>query len=158
MATLPDLDVFIPSDDQITAFVTHRGFSHSLIVHSVVAPILGLGIRQVFTGLGEAPRRLTIGAVWLMLVTHALLDAFTVYGTKLLWPISDYPFGLGSVFIIDPLYTLPLVIVTLWALFQGEWGKRIGRAASLGIVLSSTYLVWTVMAQQVMRDRIAETL
>ena len=33
----------------------------------------------------------------------------TVYGTQLLLPFSNHPFGVGSVFIIDPLYTLPLM-------------------------------------------------
>ncbi len=157
-ATLPDMDVFLPSSDPVTSFVTHRGFSHSLIVHTLVAPVLGLGIGRLFAGLRDAPRWLPIGAVWLMLTTHALLDAFTVYGTKLLWPLTDYPFGVGSVFIIDPLYTIPLAVVTLWALFQGEWGRRIGRAASIGIVLSSMYLGWSVLAQQLMRDKIASVL
>ncbi|WP_161973733.1 metal-dependent hydrolase [Hwanghaeella grinnelliae] len=158
VATLPDMDVFLPSQDAITDFVSHRGFSHSLIVHTIVAPVLGLGIGKLFEGLRTAPRWQTIGAVWLMLTTHALLDAFTVYGTKLLWPLTDYPFGLGSVFIIDPLYTIPLAVVTLWALFQGEWGKRIGRAASVGLVLSSMYLGWTVLAQQLMKEKIAGIL
>jgi len=157
-ATLPDMDVFLPSEDPVTDFVSHRGFSHSLIVHTLVAPVLGLGIGRLFDGLRDAPRWLPIGAVWLMLTTHALLDAFTVYGTKLLWPLTDYPFGLGSVFIIDPLYTIPLAVVTLWALFLGDWGRLIGRAASVGIVLSSMYLGWSVLAQQVMRDKIAGIL
>lgn len=158
VATLPDMDVFLPSQDAITDFVSHRGFSHSLIVHTIVAPVLGLGIGRLFEGLRAAPRWQTIGAVWLMLATHALLDAFTVYGTKLLWPLTDYPFGLGSIFIIDPLYTIPLAVVTLWAVFQGEWGRRIGRAASIGLVLSGMYLGWTVLAQQVMKDKIAGVL
>jgi len=158
VATLPDMDVFLPSEDAITDFVSHRGFSHSLFVHTIAAPFLGLGIGKLFEGLRTAPRWQTIGAVWLMLTTHAVLDAFTVYGTKLLWPLTDYPFGLGSIFIIDPLYTIPLAVVTLWAVFQGEWGKRIGRAASVGLVLSSMYLGWTVLAQQLMKDKIAGVL
>lgn len=158
VATLPDMDVFLPSEDAITDFVSHRGFSHSLIVHAIAAPVLGLGIGKLFEGLRAAPRWQIIGAVWLILATHALLDAFTVYGTKLLWPLTDYPFGLGSIFIIDPLYTIPLAVVTLWAVFQGAWGKRIGRATSVGLVLSSMYLGWTVLAQQVMKDKVASVL
>ena len=54
--------------------------------------------------------------VWLCLVTHPLLDAFTVYGTQILLPFSDYPVGWSTLFIIDPLYTLPLVVgvVAAW--------------------------------------------
>ena len=47
--------------------------------------------------------------VWLALITHPLLDAFTVYGTQFWLPFSDYPVGIGSVFIIDPLFTTPLL-------------------------------------------------
>lgn len=158
VATLPDMDVFLPSVDPITDFVNHRGFSHSLFVHTLVAPVLGMGLARLFEGLRSAPRWLPIGAVFLMLTTHALLDAFTIYGTRLLWPLTDYPFGLGSMFIIDPIYTIPLFVVTLWALFQGAWGVKIGRAASIGLVVSSMYLGWSVLAQQVMKDRIAGVL
>jgi inner membrane protein len=42
-------------------------------------------------------------AMWLALVTHPLLDALTVYGTQLACPSANHPFGVGSVFIIDPL-------------------------------------------------------
>ena len=54
--------------------------------------------------------------VWLCLVTHPLLDAFTVYGTQVLLPFSDYPVAWSTLFIIDPLYTLPLVVgvVAAW--------------------------------------------
>ena len=62
--------------------------------------------------------------VYLIFATHALLDAVTVYGTRLLWPVVDHPFGIGSMFIIDPLYTLPLMIVTVWALFQSGLDDR----------------------------------
>ncbi|XOT98672.1 metal-dependent hydrolase, partial [Alcaligenes pakistanensis] len=46
------------------------------------------------------------------LITHPLLDAFTSYGTQLLWPLAATPATWSSIFIIDPLYTLPLLIAT----------------------------------------------
>jgi inner membrane protein len=81
-------------------------------------------------------------ALWLALVTHPLLDAMTVYGTQLALPFSARPFGLGSVFIIDPLYTLPLLAglgVTLASQRQ--------RANAIGLALSTVYLGWGVIAQ-----------
>ena len=38
----------------------------------------------------EAPRR-RFGAMQLAPVTHPLPDAFTVYGTQLLWPLHPPP-------------------------------------------------------------------
>jgi len=85
-------------------------------------------------------------ALWLVLITHPLLDAMTIYGTQLLMPFSDYPFGVGSMFIIDPLYTLPLIVGVVAALrLQNTRGLRWNAAA---LVLSTLYLGWSVGAQQ----------
>ncbi|XQF91744.1 metal-dependent hydrolase (plasmid) [Pseudoalteromonas espejiana] len=32
-----------------------------------------------------------------------------MYGTQLLWPFTEYPFAISNMFIVDPLYTLPLL-------------------------------------------------
>ncbi len=59
--------------------------------------------------------------VFLCLSTHGILDSFTVYGTQLMWPITEYPFAVSNLFIIDSLYTLPLLfafIVIFLPLFK----------------------------------------
>jgi inner membrane protein len=94
-------------------------------------------------------------AMWLALITHPLLDTMTVYGTQLLMPFSDHPFGVGSVFIIDPAYTLPLIagVVAALRLQDARQGLRWNAAA---LVLSTLYLGWSVLAQQHV-DRLART-
>ena len=47
----------------------------------------------------------------------------TVYGTQLLWPLTEYPFAVGM-FIIDPVY-LPLLLTFLMA---QSWRRRAGAA------------------------------
>ena len=92
---------------------------------------------------------------WLALVTHALLDATTIYGTQLFWPGSSPPVGLGSIFIIDPIYTLLLLVGVLWAVF----GRRpaVGRRANgIGLGLGTAYLVAAILIQAQVRD-IAES-
>src|SRR5690606_38827197 len=85
-------------------------------------------------------------AVWLVLVTHALLDAMTVYGTRLALPFDDRPFGIGSVFIIDPAYTVPLLAGVVAALaMRGARGRRRNAA---GLAVSTLYLAFSVAAQQ----------
>jgi inner membrane protein len=84
--------------------------------------------------------------VWLVFVTHALLDAMTVYGTQLALPFSAQPYGVGSIFIIDPLYTLPLLgglAGTLAARGLTRWRWNLA-----GLVLSTAYLGWSAAAQQ----------
>ncbi|MDJ0684803.1 MAG: metal-dependent hydrolase [Alphaproteobacteria bacterium] len=161
LGTLPDLDVFLPADDPIDAFIGHRGFSHSLIVHTALAPLIGEGLRRLFEGL-RAHRAWTIFSVWIILTTHALLDAMTVYGTKLLWPLTDYPFGMGSLFIIDPFYTLPILIPVLWALLSGigpiSRGPVLMKTMAIMLAVSTGYAGWSIAAQAWATSRIETAL
>ena len=157
LATLPDLDVFWPYANDVDRFVQHRGATHSLIMHSVVTPLLGETLFRLFKRLrldGHDITRLPVYlAVFLCLTTHALLDALTVYGTQLFWPIWREPQGLGSIFVIDPAYTLPLLIVTFWAFFQRDWTARYRSALTVAFVLSTAYLGWSVLAQRIVEAR-----
>ena len=85
-------------------------------------------------------------ALWLVLITHPLLDAMTVYGTQLLMPFSNHPFGVNSIFIIDPAYTVPLIVGVVAALRLNN--ARGLRWNALALVLSTLYLGWSVLAQQ----------
>lgn len=157
LGTLPDLDVFWPFADPVDAFVLHRSATHSLVVQALATPLLGEALRRLVRDLrGERWR--TWAAVYLCLSTHALLDAFTVYGTQLLWPLSSHPFGVGSVFIIDPLYTLPLLLALAWALCVRSWTPGFGRVLASALVLSSLYLGWSAAAQRLAGARAASVL
>src|SRR5690606_32585178 len=85
-------------------------------------------------------------ATWLILLTHTGIDAMTVYGTQLGLPFTNTPFAVGSMFIIDPLYTLPLLAGVLWFLLS----RRVQgyRANVVGFVFSSAYVAWIFAAQQ----------
>lgn len=142
--TLPDLDAFINHGDAILDMTRHRAESHALFYLTLAAPVLAWGVARLH---GEAAlfRRWWL-ALWLVLVTHPLLDAMTVYGTQLLQPFSDYPFGVGSIFIIDPLYTVPLIAGVVLALrLKNPRGQRWNAA---GLLLSTLYLGWSAGAQQ----------
>ena len=143
--TLPDLDVLIDHGDPIRNMVLHRAESHALFWLTLFSLPFTAAVARLH-GQGLLWRRWWL-ALWLALVTHPLLDAMTVYGTQLALPFSDHPFGVGSVFIIDPLVTLPLLIGTGWALVSR--GSRRGfQANGIGLVLSCAYLAWGVAAQQ----------
>jgi inner membrane protein len=145
--TLPDLDVLVPYGDPVRDFTFHRAESHSLFWLTVASPFIAWIIARLSRSVGASFREWWL-LVWLVLVTHALLDAFTVYGTQLLLPFSDYPVGIGSVFIIDPLYTVPLLVGVTAALLL--WRRNPRRAAAwngVGLALSTLYLGWTVAAQ-----------
>ena len=143
--TLPDLDVLIDHGDPIRNMVEHRAETHALFWLSLFSLPLAAVVARLH---GEwAQWRRWWLAIWLVLVTHPLLDAMTVYGTQLGLPFTDRPFGVGSVFIIDPLYTLPLLVGAVWAL--AERGRARGLLVNAaGLALSTAYLAWGVAAQQ----------
>src|SRR5690606_37998006 len=106
--TLPDLDALIDHGDPLLNMVRHRAESHSLLLLTLFSPLLARLVSHVH-GQTALWRRWWL-ALWLALFTHPLLDTMTVYGTQLLQPFSDHPYAVGSVFIIDPAYTLPLLL------------------------------------------------
>jgi len=144
LATLPDVDVLIPFGSAVANFTWHRSFTHSLIILTLITPLLSwLGYR--FSGRQHGLRWLA--CVWLALTTHVLLDSFTVYGTQMLWPLTDYPVAWSTIFIIDPVYTVPLLTGLVFAaLSKSQYRRKIANTA--GLTLSSAYLAWTIVAQQ----------
>jgi inner membrane protein len=141
--TLPDLDALIDFGDAVRNMTYHRAESHALFYLTLASPVLAWIASRVH---GEQAlfKRWWL-ALWLVLITHPLLDAFTIYGTQLLLPLSDHPFGVGSIFIIDPLYTLPLLIGVVAALAAKS--ERALHWNQAGLALSTVYLAWTVAAQ-----------
>jgi inner membrane protein len=142
--TLPDLDVVIDHGDALLNMVLHRAESHALLYLTLFAPLLAWVVSRIH-GEAHLVRRWTL-ALWLVLITHPLLDAMTVYGTQLLLPFTNHPYGVGSMFIIDPAYTLPLVAGAVAALRLKDAVLGL-RWNALGLVLSTAYLAWSVFAQ-----------
>ena len=141
--TLPDLDVVFDFGDAILNMVRHRAESHSLLYLTLIAPLLGALAARLH---GQWPNwpRWTI-ALWGALFTHPLLDWMTVYGTQLLQPFTDFPFAVGSLFIIDPAVTLPLLLGLIAALALSQ--HRGLRWNTAGIAVASAYIAWSVLAQ-----------
>ena len=156
LGTLPDMDVVIHYGDAVAQMTYHRGFSHSLFVLSALALVLTLLIRHFQPNPGYSSRRLFF-TLWLVLITHPLLDAFTSYGTQLFWPLMPTPTAWASLFIIDPLYTLPLLITLIVALCSGLKGKT-HKALPIGLALSSLYLATSLISQHMAVSRVQEQL
>ena len=155
--TLPDLDVLIRHGDPVRDFTFHRAETHALFYLTLLAPLIGWMLARTHRGVGSVGRWVLLA--WLALVTHALLDAFTIYGTQLLLPFSDYPVGVGSVFIIDPLYTVPLLAGLAVALSLRRSRPEVAsRANAWGLAASTLYLGWTVAAQAHVEGVVHRTL
>ena len=159
LGTLPDLDsvpMWFLGLDPVTSMTWHRGPSHSLLVLVPLAALLWWLFKRTGGRVAESPVR-WYGAITLALVTHPLLDAFTVYGTQLWWPLPPSPTMWSSVFIIDPLYTLPLLLACGFALLRA-WRPLAQRALVLGLVLSTAYLGWSLLAKALVERAADRTL
>lgn len=150
LGTLPDLDVVIDYGTAIANFSQHRGFSHSLLVLLPVSVLLAWILQRWRPALSY--RRWWLLTA-LILLTHPMLDAFTTYGTQILWPLA-YPAAISSIFIIDPLYTLPLLAGIMIFLVRGP----ATRAVTVGLAMSTLYLGWTLAAQQIISNRVDPVL
>ena len=157
LGTLPDLDslpIALFSDNPVTLMTVHRSFSHSLFVLPLVGWLVWWLFKRFGNGRVAASPVRWFWAIQLALATHPLLDAFTVYGTQLWWPLAPPPTMWSSVFIIDPLYTIWLLVacIAAWCLHQRVAAQR---ALAVGLVLSCAYLGWSLLAKS-MVDREAE--
>ena len=145
--TLPDLDVFVPLGDPVSDFTYHRSATHSLFVLAAASPV----IAEIIVRLQQTGRDFRAAwhvLVFAVLITHPLLDSVTVYGTQIFWPFDSTPVGLGSIFIIDPVYTLPLIIGVVCALTMKRTRLTGSLINALGLAFSTVYLGWTIVAQQ----------
>ena len=105
----PDLDVLIRSSNDPLLFLKfHRQFTHSLIFIPFGALICSLLVYSF------VKNKLLFSQVYLFsflgFATHGLLDACTSYGTQLFWPFSNERVSWSVVSIVDPLFTLPVLI------------------------------------------------
>ena len=141
---LPDLDVLINHGDPILNMIRHRAESHALLLLALWAFPMAWAVCRIH----RQPQ--LYGRWWwaimLALVTHPLLDLMTIYGTQVFQPFTDEAYGLGSMFIVDPVYSLPL----LWGVVAALRIKTVGRALAINgwtLAFSTAYLVWSALGQ-----------
>lgn len=157
LGTLPDLDVFIPLGGPVDNFVYHRGFSHSLFLLALISPIIAWFITRIHTQTKQYYRQWAILS-FIVLETSVLLDLFTVYGTQIFWPFDTTPMAVPFFFIIDPLFTLPILsgVITVIVLKRNQTlGHKINR---IGLAVSLAYLVWAFGTGMFVEHRVKEKL
>jgi len=162
LGTVPDLDVFMPAADAVESFTEHRSFSHSLFVLFPFAFVCFTALKWKLKTDVISNQRL-FWLCCLTLITHPILDAFTSYGTQLFWPLAGHPISIASIFVIDPLYTLPLLIgcVYLWRSGNSKEAQDTDKARRinhLGLLLSSGYLLLSVLLQTQMQSKVEAAL
>ena len=142
----PDADVFIESaTDPLLSLQFHRQFTHALAFIPLGALLVALVLHPL---VGRSALRFRITYLFCLAgyATHGLLDACTSYGTQLLWPLSNLRVAWNTISIIDPLFTLPILLLVV----LGVW-RRSPLLARCALVWAVAYLALGT----VQRDRAA---
>ncbi len=142
LGTIPDLDILMnPFLDAVGELRMHRGFTHSITFCIVASPLFGWLIDRIHKHSGSNWFDWTKLA-FLVFLTHIMIDIPTTYGTQALFPFTDTPYTLDSIFIIDPLFTLPLLTGLVIALFLNRTSNKRRIVNYTGLFISSMYMIW----------------
>ncbi|WP_028388336.1 metal-dependent hydrolase [Legionella fairfieldensis] len=138
-ALAPDLDIFIrDNSNPLATLLYHRHFTHSL---SFILPGgLLVGLFLLLFKRFRHTWKITLLAAMIGYATHGLLDACTNYGTLLLWPFSDRRISWDIIAIINPFFTVPLVLGVSWTFFHKE-----PRGAIIGLLLAGLFLIFNTV-------------
>lgn len=129
-----DVDILIQSEnDPLLNIEFHRHFTHSLFFVPLGALVVALLLWPFLR------KRLPFSRLYLFALLgyclSGILDAFTSYGTNLLWPLSDARVAFNIISVLDPAFTLILLIAGVIA-----FKKYTHTAARIGLLLAAAYL------------------
>lgn len=138
--SIPDFD-FVCSlwMDPSANVLAHRGFTHSFLFMLLAAPLLALAFHRWWNKSNNTFK------FWLtffscQMLVHIVLDAFNAYGTAWFEPFSHDRISFHTLFVADPLYSIPLGIACMVLLIKSPaYSKRIYWAIS-ALLISSLYL------------------
>jgi inner membrane protein len=154
LGTIPDLDILLyPFLDEVQRLYWHRGESHS--VWFLMLGSIGLGwlFQQYYSSVSKELKIFqTSICFFLILSTHVLIDLFNVYGTQLLAPISRKSFALNNMFILDPLFTFPLLAGTIGAYLAKKKSVALW-INQIGLLVAVLYAAWSFSAQAVANQK-----
>ncbi|WP_130734509.1 metal-dependent hydrolase [Flavobacterium sp. J27] len=155
LGTIPDLDVLLNSFfDPIQQLAIHRAFSHSIFF----SLLLSLLFAKWFSHKYKTPYLSWFWASFLALFTHPLLDICTTYGTRILYPLSTSFYSLDNVFVIDPLYTIWLLIGCIILLFMKNQNSKRALVIKGSLALSTAYLVFGLVTNLYVRHHFKKEL
>lgn len=148
---LADADILIQSsNDPLLNIEFHRHFTHSLFFVPFGALIAAM-LLWPFIRKRLAFKRIYLFAL-LGYLFSGVLDAFTSYGTHLLWPLDESRIAFNMISVVDPIFTTILLFAVLYAFV-----KYTKIAARIGLMLAVLYLTfgWTQLQRA---ETVAQTL
>lgn len=140
---LADLDVVIRSkSDPLLMLEYHRAFTHALAFVPIGAAISFALLHLVFNRFKSytLSKSQLFWSCLLGYASHAPLDALTNYGTSLFLPFSDQRVSLNLMAVVDPFFTLPLILISLWGLMSSKSRWHYALYAWMLIIFSFNFI------------------
>ncbi len=141
----PDIDVISGLwENETHSLLVHRGITHSIICNLVLSFVFAWAFQKLYQKYQVSFKR------WLLLFgsglfLHIILDAFTAYGTGWFEPFSSYRVTFNTIFILDPAFTLPVLIAAIALLILRRESQKRERWWKFGLGVSSAYLVFIII-------------
>ncbi|OGK05974.1 MAG: hypothetical protein A2W80_05660 [Candidatus Riflebacteria bacterium GWC2_50_8] len=134
---LPDFDIIAGLFGPWASLKYHRGPTHAFIVLTIMAIPIGMICKRLARS--DVDQKHWIGLAFLSLITHPIIDWFTSYGTSLWWPLTDRRYAADALSIIDPVYSFPLLVATLFGLFALTTPLRLKKLALAALAITTVY-------------------
>ncbi|MBL7911987.1 MAG: metal-dependent hydrolase [Bacteroidia bacterium] len=137
--SVPDFDLFYTGLTDPRAYMCeHRAHTHSLFIEALYAiPIAWLMVK-LFKD--KVSFTLMLSFMLTCLWGHSLLDWCTNFGTQLLLPFTNENYSLNNLAIVDLLFTIPMFILVLTAVFYRKNAVRRNNLAKASLIYCFVYL------------------
>lgn len=139
-AAFPDLDLALRLIDTLTYLNWHQGPTHSL----VMLPVWAFFLSYIFSRLlfKQYSWKVFYWPVCLGIAIHIAGDLITSYGLMLFAPFSMQRFSLPLVFVIDPWFSLIIIVGLLFSLRFPQ--RRVFSVCALVGLLCYVSLLWSL--------------
>ncbi len=156
--TIPDLDILLNPlfSDELTKLQIHRGYSHSMFVHLVLAIPFAWLCHIIFKK--RFSFKLWYVTWYLCFLTHTLLDCCTTYGTQLFLPFTNYLVGFNNIAVVDPFWTLPFMLILIVCMFMRRENPKRIKWAYASVAYSLFYMGYTLVNKYNVHQHFAEEL
>ena len=121
-AIVPDVDNLLGMLGPEAYLLYHRGVTHS-VFGGVALALLLAGAWRLFDKSLPFARGALIAYACILL--HIFLDLITSYGTLIFAPLTNARYALNAIFIIDPVYTIAMILFLIAAKLWKKHSRRI---------------------------------
>jgi inner membrane protein len=137
--SIPDFDLFVTGLTDPRAYICdHRAHTHSLFIEVLYAIPIAWLLSKLFKQKVSFKRMIIflLACLW----GHSLLDWCTNFGTQLLLPFTNENYSLNTLAIVDLLFTLPMLVLVVIAMFYKKNIVRRNKLARATLIYCFAYL------------------